>query len=69
MGQYGYKKNRIFMLIQKCELTLVTKCTLKKYLIRNFEAEFKKALGRESGAQGVLFDEKTEVDNLATLSL
>jgi hypothetical protein len=25
-----------------------------------FEAEFKKALARESGAQGVLFDEKTE---------
>jgi hypothetical protein len=25
-----------------------------------FEAEFKRALGRESGAQGVLFDEKTE---------
>jgi hypothetical protein len=24
-----------------------------------FEAEFKKALGRESVAQGVLFDEKT----------
>jgi hypothetical protein len=25
-----------------------------------FEAEFKKALARESGAQGGLFDEKTE---------
>jgi hypothetical protein len=25
-----------------------------------FEAEFKKAIARESGAQGVLFDEKTE---------
>jgi hypothetical protein len=25
-----------------------------------FKAEFKKALARESGAQGVLFDEKTE---------
>jgi hypothetical protein len=25
-----------------------------------FEAEFKKALARESGAQGVLFDEKPE---------
>jgi hypothetical protein len=25
-----------------------------------YEAEFKKALARESGAQGVLFDEKTE---------
>jgi hypothetical protein len=25
-----------------------------------FEAEFKKALARESGAQGVLFDEKNQ---------
>jgi hypothetical protein len=25
-----------------------------------FDADFKKALARESGAQGVLFDEKTE---------
>jgi hypothetical protein len=28
--------------------------------LSEFEAEFKKALARESGAQGVLFDEKTE---------
>jgi hypothetical protein len=35
-----------------------------------FEAEFKKALARESGAQGVLFDEKKpRVENLVTLSL
>jgi hypothetical protein len=35
-----------------------------------FEAEFKKALTRESGAQGVLFDEKKlRVENLVTLSL
>jgi hypothetical protein len=35
-----------------------------------FEAEFKKALARESGAQGVLFDEKKpKVENLVTLSL
>jgi hypothetical protein len=34
-----------------------------------FEAEFKKALARESGAQGTLFDEKTQVENLVTLSL
>jgi hypothetical protein len=34
-----------------------------------FEAEFKKALACESGAQGVLFDEKTKVENLVTLSL
>jgi hypothetical protein len=26
-----------------------------------YEAEFKKTLARESGAQGVLFDEKTDV--------
>jgi hypothetical protein len=35
-----------------------------------FEAEFKKALALESGAQGELFDEKkTRVENLVTLSL
>jgi hypothetical protein len=34
-----------------------------------FEAAFKKALARESGAQGVLFDEKPKVENLVTLSL
>jgi hypothetical protein len=35
-----------------------------------FEAEFKKALARESGDQGVLFDEKNpRVENLVTLSL
>jgi hypothetical protein len=34
-----------------------------------FEAEFKKTLARESGAQGVLFDEKPMVKNLVTLSL
>jgi hypothetical protein len=35
-----------------------------------FEAEFKKALARESGAQGVLFDEKKPKDkNLVTQSL
>jgi hypothetical protein len=27
---------------------------------REFEAEFKKALARESGAHGVLFDEKNQ---------
>jgi hypothetical protein len=36
----------------------------------DFEAEFKKALARESGAQGVLFDEKIpKVENLETLFL
>jgi hypothetical protein len=34
-----------------------------------FEAEFKKALASESGAQGLLLDEKTKVENLVTLSL
>jgi hypothetical protein len=35
-----------------------------------FEPEFKKALARESVAQGVLFDErKPKVENLVTLSL
>jgi hypothetical protein len=35
-----------------------------------FEAEFKNALARESGAQGVLFDEKKpKVENPVTLSL
>jgi hypothetical protein len=35
-----------------------------------FEAEFKKALAREWGAQGILFDEKNlKVENLVTLSL
>jgi hypothetical protein len=40
-----------------------------KYL-GEFEAEFKKALARESGAQGVLFDEKKpKVENLVPRSL
>jgi hypothetical protein len=35
-----------------------------------FEAEFKESLARESGAQGVLFDEKKpRVENLLTLFL
>jgi hypothetical protein len=33
---------------------------LRSKVEREFEAEFKKALARESGDQGVLFDEKTE---------
>jgi hypothetical protein len=38
--------------------------------LSEFEAEFKKALARESGAQGVLFDEKkSRVENLVTLPL
>jgi hypothetical protein len=41
----------------------------RSYLVE-FEAEFKKALARESGAQEVLFDEKKPmVENLVTLSL
>jgi hypothetical protein len=34
-------------------------CVRKSINLGEFEAEFKKALARESGAQGVLFDEKT----------
>jgi hypothetical protein len=30
-----------------------------------FEAEFKKALARESGAQGVLFDEKNQESKIS----
>jgi hypothetical protein len=41
-----------------------TACTIFAFETRSylgkFEAEFKKALARDSGAQGVLFDEKTE---------
>jgi hypothetical protein len=41
-----------------------TACTIfafeNRLYLGKFEAEFKKALARESGAQGVLFDEKTE---------
>jgi hypothetical protein len=41
-----------------------TACTVFAFENRSylgeFEAEFKKALARESGAQGVLFGEKTE---------
>jgi hypothetical protein len=40
-----------------------TACTIFAFENRSyfgeFEAEFKKALARESGAHGVLFDEKT----------
>jgi hypothetical protein len=35
-------------------------CFRNRSYLGEFEAEFKKALARESGAQGVLFDEKTE---------
>jgi hypothetical protein len=49
-----------------------TACTIFAFENRSylgeFKAEFKKALARESGAQGVLFDEKTRVENLVTLS-
>jgi hypothetical protein len=41
-----------------------TVCTIfafdNRSYLGEFEAEFKKALARESGAQGVLFDEKNE---------
>jgi hypothetical protein len=50
-----------------------TACTMFAFENRpylgEFEAEFKKDLARESGAQGVLFDEKPKVENLVTLSL
>jgi hypothetical protein len=50
-----------------------TACTIFAFENRSylgeFEAEFKKALARESRAQGVLFDEKPRVENLVTLSL
>jgi hypothetical protein len=51
-----------------------TACTIfgfeKRSYLGEFEAEFKKAQGRESGAQVVLFDEKkSRVENLVTLSL
>jgi hypothetical protein len=43
---------------------MTTACTIFAFENRSylgeFEAEFKKALASESGAQGVLFDEKTE---------
>jgi hypothetical protein len=43
-------------------VTLITECTIFVFENRSYlgeiEAEFKKALARESGAQGVLFDEK-----------
>jgi hypothetical protein len=38
-------------------------------LLRKYEAIFKKALTRVSGAKGELFDEKTEVKNLMSGSL
>jgi hypothetical protein len=50
-----------------------TECTICVFENRShldeFEAEFKKALARESGAQGVLVDKKPKVENLVTLSL
>jgi hypothetical protein len=51
-----------------------TACTFfeleNRSYLGEFEAEFKKALDRETGAQGVLFDEKKpKVENLVTLSL
>jgi hypothetical protein len=51
-----------------------TACTIlafeNRYHLSEFEAELKKALASETGAQGVLFDEKKpKVENLMTLSL
>jgi hypothetical protein len=50
-------------LFRACGVT-DTECTIFAFENRSylgeFEAELKKALARESGAQGVLFDEKTE---------
>jgi hypothetical protein len=51
-----------------------TACTILAFenlsSLGEFEAEFKKTLARESGATGVLFDEKKpKVENLVTLSL
>jgi hypothetical protein len=47
-----------------CGLVIDTACTIFAFENRSyldeFEAEFKKTLARESGAKGVLFDEKTE---------
>jgi hypothetical protein len=41
-----------------------TACTIfaseNRVYLGEFEAEFKKGLARESGAQGVLFDEKNQ---------
>jgi hypothetical protein len=49
---------------QKHICAIDTACTIFAFENRSylgeFEAEFKKALARESGAQGVLFDEKSE---------
>jgi hypothetical protein len=46
-------------------------CLRKSIYLGEFEAEFKKALARESGAQGVLFEEKKtpKAENLVALSL
>jgi hypothetical protein len=47
------------MFVHAVSLTLIFAFENRSYL-GEFEAEFKKALGREPGAQGILFDEKTE---------
>jgi hypothetical protein len=46
--------------VHAVSLTLHDFCVQNRSNLGKFGAEFKKALARESGAQGVLFDEKTE---------
>jgi hypothetical protein len=59
----GIKRGYITTKFRACDV-IDTACTI--FAIENpsylgeFKAEFKKALARESGAQGALFDEKTE---------
>jgi hypothetical protein len=56
--------------VHAVSLTLHDFCVQNRSNLGKFGAEFKKALARESGAQGVLFDEKKpKVKNLMTLSL
>jgi hypothetical protein len=72
-------KNQINSLNVKCEFEKIivnfdSACTkigdLKLEYLREFEAEFEKALARESGVQGVLFEgKKPKVENQVTLSL
>jgi hypothetical protein len=69
-------KNACGVIYTACTMHAVSLTPHARFLRSNrsylgeFEAEFNKALARESGAQGVLFDEKKpRVENLVTLSL
>jgi hypothetical protein len=71
--KYKFKRGYVTTNFYACGV-IDAACTIfafeNRSYLGDFNAEFKKASARESGAQGVMFDEKKpRVENLVTLSL